>query len=59
MFICEHCGCLSDMGEKPVRVVIEIREKIYDNNGIITKGHEIVREIVVHKDCEPRISRSA
>lgn len=59
MFICQHCGCLSDPGEKPVRVVAETREKLYDNDGVITKGREIVRELIVHKDCEEKVKRSA
>lgn len=59
MFICQHCGCLSDPNEKPVRVVTETREKLYDNDGVITKGREIVRELLVHLDCVEKVKRSA
>jgi hypothetical protein len=63
MFICEHCGCLSDKGEKPVRVVTETREKFYFRNlwdtEPMSKGWEIVKEILIHQDCKHAVLRSA
>lgn len=60
-FICGVCRKHSKAGEKPIRVVIETREKIYprrenanpngntDPGGI---GIEIVKEILVCSSCQ-------
>jgi hypothetical protein len=54
MFRCQKTGKLSKPGEKPVRVVIETREKTYTipardprKDPKVTHGWEIVRELLV------------
>lgn len=52
MFICAACNKNSISGEKPVKVVLERREKTYKNeDGKISHGHEIVREVLMHEAC--------
>lgn len=65
MFRCTRCQKVSLPGDKPVRLVVETREKVYpfrsranrrrgymnftDDEG--GRGQEIKREVVVCKDC--------
>ena len=60
MFKCQNCGRNSRPHEKPVRVVIETREKEYVNKWYsrrkkehekITYGTEIVKEKVICERC--------
>jgi hypothetical protein len=59
MFRCDECKEISKPSEKPVRVVVETRNKIYpmrpqayDPGGT---GTEIVREILVHSTCKDQL----
>lgn len=57
MFRCELTGKVSSPGEKPVRVVVETRPKVYykeDKTGALKKvgeGFEIVKEMVVCQEA--------
>jgi len=48
MFRCERCGQVSRSKEKCHKVVVETREKRYENGGF---GWEIVKEAVLCEKC--------
>lgn len=61
MFICQVCGIQQGHGKKPIKKVVEYRDKVYpkrfadpeckiciDNGG---HGREIVKEIDVCEEC--------
>jgi len=62
MFKCELSGRVSVPGEKPVRVVLETRERIYtvktrDNKDKeIGRGTEIVREALVCREVADQLA---
>lgn len=49
MFKCDMTGKVSKPGEKPVRVVVERREKVYrdDEGRVLGRGWEIAKELTV------------
>jgi hypothetical protein len=71
MFRCASCGRKSDVGETPQLVVIERRAKNYpfrahanrvSKDGHIThsddpggQGWEIVKEVLMHKECTKEV----
>jgi hypothetical protein len=52
MFKCGLTGKKSITGEKPVRVVTHIRERIYENDsGFVSRGWEIAKEVLAKPDA--------
>jgi len=51
MFNCEGCKTTQAATVKPHRIVAEKRQQTYTNNGVITRGWEIVREINLCDEC--------
>jgi hypothetical protein len=56
MFYCQACNKLSQPGEKPRRVVVETRDRVYtrkkgDKEIILGRGTEIVREVDLCTPC--------
>jgi len=51
MFKCESCKETQPPQSKPHRVVLQKREQTYNNNGIISKGWEIVKEALICDEC--------
>jgi uncharacterized Zn finger protein len=56
MIHCENCGKMTKPKIKPIRIIVEKREKVYyeDNDPekkVIGKGWEIAKEMLVCKDC--------
>ena len=56
MFHCQSCNKLSQPGEKPRKIVTEVRERVYtrkkgDREITIGRGSEIVTEKVVCAPC--------
>lgn len=52
MFICEECHTVQPPRVKPILKVISTREVHYVNNdGDVSKGFEVVKEIKVCKEC--------
>ena len=49
MFKCGQCGKNSIPKEKPERLAIETRKKVYDKK---YKGWEIVKEILLCQECQ-------
>lgn len=51
MFNCESCKTTQEPRIKPHRVVTQARKQSYNNNGIISKGWEVVKEILICDEC--------
>jgi hypothetical protein len=51
MFKCQGCKTVQQPHSKPKRVVTEKRQVTYNNMGQISKGWEIVKEIVLCEVC--------
>jgi ribosomal protein L37E len=57
MFKCTRCGTQSKSGEKPIKVVLEERDRVYPPDGHTQKkndptfGREIVREASLCRTC--------
>jgi len=57
MYLSQHSNTLSYEGEKPVRVVIAVRKVTYRNeDGVISHGTEIVKEITIHANELPKFA---
>lgn len=69
MFKCQNKGCKhkSSHYEAPVRVVLETRQKTYENvirrgrksHTVTSQGHEIVKEISVCSGCAEKLKAPA
>ena len=57
MYLSQHSNTLSSPGEKPVRIVTQVRDATYVNrvgdHYKTSKGVEIVKEITIHVDELP------
>jgi len=51
MFNCESCKETQPPRTKPHRVVVQAREQIYNNQGRISKGWEVVKEALLCDEC--------
>jgi len=52
MFTCQLCNGVSKPRQQPKKVVVERRPKTYINpGGLMSKGWEIVRELIVCAAC--------
>lgn len=64
MFICGDCKNISTPLEKPVKVIVEIRDKVYNNKKRMgkkmifkeSKGFETVKERSVCQNCAIRVT---
>jgi hypothetical protein len=51
MFICSDCRRLTEPGELQYKLITKRREVAYNNNGVASKGWEIVKEEAVCSEC--------
>ena len=51
MFRCQDCDEAQPPCSKPHRVVVQKRQQTYSNNGIISRGWEIVEEANLCDRC--------
>ena len=55
-FRCEECDKSQEAGKTPNVVVVETRERKYNNRGSFSLGSEIVKEKKLCDDCVPETS---
>lgn len=51
MFVCGNCLKITAPGQPMTRTVVEVREVEYRNEGRVSRGTEIVREVGVGPCC--------
>ena len=51
-FRCDQCNVAQPNETKPNRIVVDTRHKTYVNNGKLSEGFEIVKEVDLCRRCD-------